>query len=345
MTPKKFTQSDRELLMKLREKKTPFKTIQKDFFPERSVDSLSCFCKKHRICTRKQERWEPQEIEILNKEVVKGTSFREMVKLLTNRTEATIAKYASDHGLKNYRRDGARKYNCDKNFWDIPNPLNCYWAGFSAADASVSKRDGCFTYALQLQELDIETIERFRMDVKSDSLITDVTTYLAKFDKTYKSNRLSINCNEWEKPLSDNFKIIHRKTWDLSSPKLSDDLLPFYLAGFIDGDGSYVCCEHRLTVSAVGAVPNIMEEIRKLSTKFSPMRHWSNEPKVISSYASRHTIQISGVVGVKMAHHLMSLPCPHLRRKYNKVRQFLIDFPEHNLSLPPYDEHLSSLAI
>ena len=132
----------------------------------------------------------------------------------------------------------------DDNFFSTPNKLNCYWAGFIAADGNIEERKHRKSNRLSitLSEKDHEHLKRFKNDIGYEGTI-----------KKYKSKRTIIKGKKYDrKPtvsirltsqkliddLKKNFNIIPRKTFILEPPNITDlDLIFCYIIGYIDGDG------------------------------------------------------------------------------------------------------------
>ena len=279
---------------------------------------------------RKYKRWSDEEISALKEFVKTGKQFKYSCEVLPNRSLKNIIKYASDHGIKSEYTFGARKYSCDKNFWDIPNETNSYWAGFSLADASVVNRLGSFSFSLELGGIDKSHLEKFKLQTSSTYQVKE--RQVSFNGKKFSSAFIKINCRNWEKPLSENFGIIPRKTFNYQPFNFAENLLDYFIAGFIDGDGSYVASidkerdRERFYISAIAHEKEFLDVICDFSKRFGGQRE-------VSKRGDNFSFSISGIPAIKMAHHLMSLPCDHLQRKYNVVKQFLDRHPEYELFL------------
>lgn len=126
-----------------------------------------------------------------------------------------------------------RRLKADDHFFKIPNILNCYWAGFIAADGSIRHIKNRKELSIQISLKDVEHLEKFVEQIKFDGSLTKYT----------RSNGISmcsihINSNEICEDLEKNFNIVPKKTFIYKPPEnLSDEYKDAFIAGYIDGDG------------------------------------------------------------------------------------------------------------
>ncbi|MBV6514339.1 MAG: hypothetical protein FMNOHCHN_03958 [Ignavibacteriaceae bacterium] len=283
-----------------------------------------------------------QEEEILLRQKC-GTniSFKEMEEFFPNRTAFGLQIKARAMGLSNYFQ--RRKYNSNKEFWDNFNPVSCYWAGFAAADGNLIDYNGYNVFSIQLHSSDREHLDLFLKNTSSSNPIKDCIRKNKKLGgNPHFHSKISICEKAWLKGLTENFNIKPRKTWDFEPPKLEGELLACWIAGFIDGDGCYHFSKlGNFGISASLATEKALQLILDFSEKFPSMTRKTRKVGKVHSY---FRLGINGLRAIHMAHYLMSLPCPHMRRKYDYVRNYLLANPQYNLSLPPYEESLAKIT-
>ena len=127
------------------------------------------------------------------------------------------------------------------DFFSIPTIENCYWAGFIAADGCISSPEGrSKRLSFNLARTDKDHLVKFQKSVGAGKIYdTESVSYFLHSDTV---------CNDLEKV----FKITPRKTFTLEPPDLSGDFATAFIAGLIDGDGSYTKNGNRPTLSLVG---------------------------------------------------------------------------------------------
>ena len=143
---------------------------------------------------------------------------------------------ASRLGIKNlFNRTSNKKYNVNENFWSVISQETCYWAGFSAADASVQNTtSGSFEYSLELKQND----ENHIVKLKELCGFTGKIFRYTRKNGTNPTSKMRINSEKWLKDLRENFGITPRKVTTIMPPRISDrNLLTRWLIGYTDGDG------------------------------------------------------------------------------------------------------------
>jgi len=144
------------------------------------------------------------------------------------------------HGVKSNRHGGALPLSMKPWKWDFFNGRTeeaAYWAGFLMADGSLAKEGlSSWCLSLTLHERDVEHLYAF-----CDVLGLDrgfVKPQPTKYkEKSYMMYRVSVyhpECAEILLP----WGIVPRKTYNFSDPNVALELLPAYLRGWADGDGS-----------------------------------------------------------------------------------------------------------
>lgn len=130
-----------------------------------------------------------------------------------------------------------RKYDVNDNFFETPNIVNCYYAGFIAADGCICGN----MLRMCVSEKDKEWLENFKKDIESDSPIK-VSTQKGLFNMC----SISITSKKMCDDLNKNFSITPRKSLTLSPPNLKDEELIYaFICGYIDGDGSIFLSDSR----------------------------------------------------------------------------------------------------
>jgi len=128
----------------------------------------------------------------------------------------------------------SRKYHINENYFDIiDTPNKAYIIGLLFADGNNRKRQG--NVRIELQDTDVQILE----DIKKE-LELDCPLYLRHFDQHptwHDTYSLSINSVHISQKLA-NLGMVPNKSLILDFPAwINEELFPFMLKGYIDGDG------------------------------------------------------------------------------------------------------------
>lgn len=161
-------------------------------------------------------------------------------------TKEQLEKLFVEWGIPNSK--GRRKW-FDFNYFDKNTPEVAYHAGFGYADGSLNmdKRDGSWEYQVCIDKKDVEVLEKFCDDIGLDKKF--IGTRIC-YPKPHKINgimynpkkekeeqkRVRIITKNLDKTLR-RWGIVQNKTYNFVEPQVSNELLPYFLTGFWDGDG------------------------------------------------------------------------------------------------------------
>lgn len=339
--PKHFTEQDIEKIKTLKASGLNFKQIS-EHFPTRNHGSI-CRIARERGLAELKNLWSGDDDQLLREKIKEGLSHMAAAKFFPDRTWVAVRRRANFLGIKSEYH--FRKYNSNDEFWDVPNEINCYWAGFIAADGCITRsgdKGVGYNLSIALSSVDKEHLARFLLDCGADYPIFDRFNIDKTTGNSLPFSSVNVANIKWKHSLENVFNIFPRKTFSFKIPSLPEKLMRCWMAGYIDGDGTFGISKGYFKIGAVSAVKDTIDKLFEFVSTF-PKEKCKNKG-AIPDGPNCFQFAVTGRQAIEASHYLMSLPCPHLRRKYDKVRQYLISHPSYNLSLPPYDEHLASLG-
>lgn len=216
--------------------------------------------------------WTENEISTLKSKWGKLTCF-ELERLIPGRRWQAIQKKAQKLSLKGDMGLSSRKYSFDRFFFNKLNSINCYIAGFIAADGCVFERDNLVKICLSYK--DISVLEYIKAETKFNGPIRKYNIQ----NKNYCD--LSVyGAIEWIEDLKRNFNIIPNKSLILKSPnlKFKKHIIP-YIIGMFDGDGSSFYSGNYYNFSFCGT----FEMMRWIENEIKKITH-------ITSNITKHSI-------------------------------------------------------
>lgn len=179
--------------------------------------------------------WTPEEENQLKELVETGKYSYRQIGHIMNRSLASVTCHARQYLDINNSKYEVRKYQHDKDFFKSPNPINCYVAGFLAADGCihVMKRGGYRILSLALAVADTPHLLKIK-----DLLKHEGGTFYSKKESGNGTNQFGISISqEYMNDLA-GFGIVPRKAHRLTPPRFDNLVLEFsYLLGLLDGDG------------------------------------------------------------------------------------------------------------
>lgn len=207
------------------------------------------------------------------------------------------------------------KLKYDYNFFDIPNILNSYWAGFIAADGSIRYKPQ--QVSIRLCTKDKVHIEQFIHDVKYTGICKDCIldrSFNNKSSKLYYSSEVTICGPHWLAPLKKNFNIIPKKSLILEPPNLYDKYAHAFIVGYIDGDGTICCTNNRIELSMLGT-QNMLLWISSIFDSICPPvgQHHSQPYKRKNTWVYK----VSGRRTENILRYLSTLEIPFMARKWD----------------------------
>lgn len=185
-------------------------------------------------------RWNKDEDQIL-KNNFGIITVKKFAHLLPNRNISTIYYRAERLGLHSFQKKKS-PYTINLSFFDNPNIINSYWAGFIAADGNLIERKyGSKYIQIVLQERDKCILEQFTKDIESTY---PIHTYKCK-NKNQVRIGIKIDNNIWDN-LNKYWNLTPQKTFTLKPPNITNfEQQIAYIIGLIDGDGSICICNFK----------------------------------------------------------------------------------------------------
>lgn len=205
----------------------------------------------------------------------------------------------------------------DHNFFSEPNIVNSYYAGFIAADGCVTiSRSGTHSLKIGLKSDDLEFLKVFAKKINGNP---PRVYFYDRVDKGRNSEtaQVSFHSKKIVEDLNQNFKICPRKTLVLEPPvHLSHENALAYLAGLIDGDGSYTYSRRRPVLSIAGT-KSVLEWAARVFNEGSEVKKhkWSQ-----IYYLTYH-----GDNAIRVREQYINMPLPFLDRKYRRWESLNLD--------------------
>jgi hypothetical protein len=279
--------------------------------------------------------WTPEEETLLRDLIKHGFRFVEMPVFLTRRSARAIESHAHELGL--HSGVPATRLSKNEEFWTTPNPINCYYAGWIAADGSLQnvKRQ---TLSLACEITDEPQLKAF---VAACGWTGDLQYILKKSPKSdneaiHCAARISA-CKQWNADLQRVFNLAQNKTYRLAPPFLGSDYLMFcYLIGLLDGDGAVSISKtnNQLHIAYGSASARIVEWVQSFVEEKIPFQIRSKPQRIAHLLnGGYHHYVVRGLRAVKLVELARRMSIPRFARKWD--RQDVTDIIAHYRSKWP----------
>lgn len=266
-------------------------------------------------------RWTEEEIQYLKDNLRKLRLWEIAINL--NRKLKSVQHKTFNSGLSSQEdfikstkdRSGI---TVDENFFETPNLINSYWAGFIAADGNIRKK-GENVLNIQLSSKDINHLRQFMSDIKFNGKLTEYIRTNIK--GTFGYCNMSIVCKKICDDLKKNFNITCEKTYTLKPPILNKNEFNYaYIIGYIDGDGSisYDPKRDRLCLSFVGQ-ENVLCWFLSVLNDIENTNNYDFKTIKIKNQGKFGEVSVNNKKLYKTLQYLKTLDVPKLDRKWNKV--------------------------
>ena len=264
---------------------------------------------------RKKKTLSEAQVKELKELIDNGAFLKEVAEHFNLDTE-TMKKRLEENGLKITNTNKINR-RIDSNYFSvIDNPVKAYWIGFLYTDGSVDHYGTTGRIRLQLQEKDLEILEKFKEDLKIDSKII--------YDKRPNSTCCSVEFVD-EQIFNDlgKYDIIPNKTYEskhLPTDKIPEQFLNAFALGLFDGDGGLSMddnCSKDVTLGYTAYYESEVQDFQKLINKIAKI---DKENK--NFFTSAWHTQWRGRLQVLSILDCLYKDCPRfLKRKHDKYLQ------------------------
>jgi len=249
--------------------------------------------------------WKESEDKILV-EYYGKISEKQLITLLPERSGPSIRMRTELLGIR--KKQKITFFN--ENFFEIPNILNSYWAGFLAADGYVV--NNCNKLGVILAIKDKEHILKFARDIDYRGRFVSRFRAFTTTPKRLKE-QFGIQINGAKKLILDlytNYNITQNKSKTLLPPNLQNDqLIDAFIVGYIDGDGSIN--EGKKSVSIRGT----QEILTWIRNRFASIIPTKTNPRINSGI---YIINFTNNTAIRLINYYKNIDVPKLERKWGK---------------------------
>lgn len=152
-------------------------------------------------------------------------------------SSTTISRIIKSNGVKLSNR----RYDVNHTYFDkIDNEEKAYWLGFIYADGYIRERKTGNSLEIKLSVKDINHLELFRKNLDSNYLIKESFSKVKYKGGVSVSHMCHLAIYSLQIVESIKTKGVHsRKTFTIGKPNIDEDLIPHFIRGYFDGDGSF----------------------------------------------------------------------------------------------------------
>lgn len=261
---------------------------------------------------RKKKTLTDYQIEELKQLISDGAFLKDIAKYF-NLDQETMKLRMKELGLQITNRNRVNRRIKSDYFSVIDNPIKAYWLGFLFTDGCVDHYKTTGRIRLQLQELDIEILEKFKQDLQLDCKII--------YDKRPNSVCCSVEFVD-EQIFNDlgKYDIVPNKTYVIKHipiEKIPEEYLSAFALGLFDGDGSLSMsadCSTDVTLGYTAYHETEVEDFQRLINKLAKI-----EKKNKNFFTSAWHTQWRGRLQVIKILDCLYKDCPRfLKRKHDK---------------------------
>lgn len=225
-------------------------------------------------------------------------------------------------------REQAKKYYCNEDYFEvIDSEEKAYWLGFMFADGFITNKSKHSNYkvGLTLSSVDKSHIEKFNRCINSTY---PINTYEIKQNtgafNTKPYSRLIISSEKMALDLIDKGCVLNKTNVLIfpSSDKLPKNLIPHFIRGYNDGDGSITCSKNKKNSIDYKIKITSTKEFLEVIKKYYDVPHLKLE-KRHKNNSNNYTLTLGGNIKVeKILNNLYSNATIYLERKYDKYIEF-----------------------
>lgn len=216
-------------------------------------------------------------------------------------------------------KDDRKRWNYNESFFSDKSLRSCYWAGFIAADGCIKHlKNGQPILAIKINSEDRKHLSSFLEDIGGGHISDGVETKTSGSTSRYSavqivSQKIVSGLNE--------FGIFSRKTMTLNPPENLDDRQQMaFIAGYIDGDGSYTYARTSNGLAPVLSIAGTREILEWILDKFG----------CVQAITKSSNIYVTSLYGSKAKNsremlYVVESEIPLLPRKYKRWESLGID--------------------
>jgi hypothetical protein len=313
--------TEEEIILRENYNKIGAKAVH-EMLPHKTYMSIIHRAKKLGLSYDDPARWTEVEENLMN-ELYGKVDIHYLLEQLPGRSIRVACTKAARMGLSGVRARKQAQYISHRYFFPEVNVLNSYWAGLLAADGNIYERRNLVSIGLSAH--DREHLNLFLEQIGYPAGIHQSSQIFS--GKKFDYLNIQIHSAEWVNDLQVNFNIFPRKSLTLQPPEgLNHEQSLAFIIGDLDGDGSIgfysrqyykdsIYSAEKISFSGTKAllcwIKDILDNlVPSKRTETSVKRHHG-----IFQY------QIQGTRARSILKILKSVDCPHLPRKWDKVRE------------------------
>lgn len=181
---------------------------------------------------RKKKNLSDEQIITIKKMIKEGAFLKEIAKYCNLDVETT-KKRLKELNIKVTNTNKINRRIKSDYFSIIDSPIKAYWLGFLFTDGSVDHYRKTGRIRLQIQEQDIELLEKFKNDIQIDSkIIYDIRPNSTCCSVEFVDEQIYNDLAKYNIVPNKTYKITH-----IPYEKIPKEYLSAYALGLFDGDG------------------------------------------------------------------------------------------------------------
>lgn len=229
---------------------------------------------------------------------------------LCEKSRGTIKKILLSHNIPIRDNNAYKQKQCNYDFFhNITSEVQAYWLGYIWGDGTIGKNNTNFAIKIGIQ--DKEHLELFKYHLNSEHKIGVYTNH-SGFINGNQFCQLSIISEQMCNDLLQ-YGVCNPKA-NRTIPNLPTNLIPHFLRGYFDADGSYTVHEYGGLISFCGP-QEIITQIKSL------VQQYCNTQANIYYYKNRSAAdyRIGGINNIKALYDFMYQNATiYLQRKKDK---------------------------
>lgn len=260
------------------------------------------------LSSQRTKKLSQKELDSIKKELEKKIPVEKIAKKYNISTATILKRKANDNWILQKRKN---KYSFNESYFDtIDTEHKAYWLGFLMADGYIlSKRKGeranqSQSFGFSISTKDIELLKNFKKDLNAENPI-NIYTSNSGFKENAPAGRILLTSQHTVDCLKSH-GIVENKTFITKMPNINENLIPHFIRGYSDGDGSIVIDKNNRVQWAFCGTKELLSSFQeffgtdyKLTQRFPERQNnnwtlkitgWTNIPRCLDICYSEATI-------------------------------------------------------